>query len=186
VVRASLVEVLGSVVVQAESQRSGFTPGFASRLWLADGRTAFVKAVNSRRSWLVESYGLEAANLELIPAVVSAPRVRRRLDLTDGDTGWLILIFDDVSGRPPTRPWKWEEADRVLAAVRQLSVALTPARPWKGFVDDSFPIRVVCSTRSYREDCCPTLPADCESSACRLSTACGAIRWSTRTYGMTT
>jgi hypothetical protein len=90
-VRSSVVEVFGSVVVQARSQRSGFTPGFASRLWLADGRTAFVKAANSRRSWLVESYALEAANLELLPAQVSAPRVRRRRDLTDGDTGWLVL-----------------------------------------------------------------------------------------------
>lgn len=141
-VRSTVVEVLGSVVVQAESQRSGFTPGFASRLWLADGRTAFVKAANSRRSWLVESYALEAANLELLPAVVSAPRVRRRLDLTDGDTSWLVLIFDDVPGRPPSRPWKWEQADRVLAAVQELSVALTPAPPgrsWKGFVGDIFP-----------------------------------------------
>ena len=141
-VRSSVVEVLGSVVVKAESQRSGFTPGFASRLWLADGRTAFVKAANSRRSWLVESYALEAANLELLPATVPAPQVRGQLQLSDGDTDWLVLIFDDVPGRPPSRPWKWEEADRVLAAVRQLSVALTPAppgRPWKGFVDDIFP-----------------------------------------------
>ncbi len=140
--RAAVVEGLGSIVVKAESQRSGFTPGFASRLWLADGRTAFVKAANSARSWLVESYALEAANLALLPAVVPAPRIRRRLDLTDGDTGWLVLIFDDVSGRPPSRPWKWEQADRVLAAVRALSVALTPAprgRPWNGFVADVFP-----------------------------------------------
>jgi hypothetical protein len=74
--------------------------------------------------------------------VVPAPRVRRRLDVTDGDTGWLVLIFDDVSGHPPSRPWKPEEADRVLAAVRKLSVALTPAPPgraWKGFVADIFP-----------------------------------------------
>src|SRR5688500_3867351 len=32
-VRARVVEVLGSIIVQAKSQRSGFTPGFASRLW---------------------------------------------------------------------------------------------------------------------------------------------------------
>ena len=141
-VRGAVVDVLGSVVVQAESQRSGFTPGFASRLWLANGRTAFVKAANSRSRWLVESYALEAANLDLLPAVVQAPRIRHRLDLTDGDTGWLVLIFDDVSGRPPSRPWRWKEADRVLAAVRELSGALTPAppgRPWEGFVADFFP-----------------------------------------------
>jgi aminoglycoside phosphotransferase (APT) family kinase protein len=142
VVCAAVVEALGSAVVQAESQRSGFTPGFASRLWLADGRTAFVKAADRRRSWLVDSYALEAANLELLPAVVPAPRVRHRLEVTDGDTSWLVLIFDDVSGHPPSRPWQREEADRVLAAVRELSVALTPAPPgrqWKGFVADFFP-----------------------------------------------
>ena len=142
IVRAAVVEALGSVVVQAESQGSGFTPGFASRLWLADGRTVFVKAADSRRSWLVESYTLEAVNLELLPAGIPAPRVRHRLDLTDGDIDWLVLIFDDVSGRPPSRPWKWAEAVRVLAVVRQLSVALTPAppgRPWQGFVADFFP-----------------------------------------------
>ncbi len=141
-VRSPVVDVLGSAVVEAESQRSGFTPGFASRLSLADGRTVFVKAANSRSPWLVESYALEAVNLELLPAGIPAPRVRRRLDLTDGDIGWLILIFDDVSGRPPSRPWKWVEAERVLAAVRELSVALTPAppgRPWNGFVAEFFP-----------------------------------------------
>jgi hypothetical protein len=52
------------------------------------------------------------------------------------------LIFDDVSGRPPSRPWRADEAGRVLATVRELSVALTPAppgRPWKSFVADVFP-----------------------------------------------
>lgn len=139
-VRAAVVEVLGSVVVRAESQRSGFTPGFASRLWLADGRSVFIKAANS--SWLVESYALEATNLELLPAAVPAPRIRRRLDLADGDTRWLVLIFDDVAGHPPARPWTPEQADRVLAAVQEMSVALTPAPPgheWKGFVADTFP-----------------------------------------------
>jgi Phosphotransferase enzyme family len=142
IVRAAVVGALGSVVVQAESQGSGFTPGFASRLWLADGRIVFVKAADSRRSWLVESYTLEAVNLELLPAGIPAPRVRHRLDLTEGDIDWLVLIFDDVSGRPPSRPWEWAEAERVLAAVRELSVALTPAppgRPWQGFVADFFP-----------------------------------------------
>ena len=141
-VRAAVVEALGSVVARAESQTSGFTPGFASRLWLADGRTVFVKAANSRKSWLVESYALEAANLKLLPAAIPAPRVRRRLDLTDGDTDWLVLIFDDVFGHPPSRPWKSAEADRVLAAVRELSIALTPVPPgrtWKGLVADIFP-----------------------------------------------
>ena len=52
------------------------------------------------------------------------------------------MIFDDVPGHPPSRPWTWEEASPVLAAVRELSAALTPAppgRPWKGFIEDIFP-----------------------------------------------
>jgi hypothetical protein len=52
----------------------GFTPDFDSRAWLADGRTVFVKAADSGSSWLHESYALEAANLELLPAVMSGPR----------------------------------------------------------------------------------------------------------------
>jgi hypothetical protein len=142
-IRTTIVKVLGSAVVQAKSQTSGFTPGFASRLWLADGRTVFVKAASSQSEWLVESYALEAKNLELLPAGVPAPRIRRRLDLTDGDTDWLVLIFADVPGHLPSRPWKREEADRVLAAVRALSLALTPAPPrrppWKAFVAGIFP-----------------------------------------------
>jgi hypothetical protein len=141
-VRAAVVEALGSAVVQAKSQTSGFTPGFASRLWLADGRTVFVKAANSRSNWLVESYALEATNLALLPVGVPAPRLRRRLDLTEGDTCWLVLIFDAVSGHPPSRPWNHEDADRVLAAVRALSLELTPVPPgrlWKGFVESIFP-----------------------------------------------
>jgi hypothetical protein len=137
-IRAAIVKVLGSAVVQAKSQRSGFTPGFASRLWLADGQTIFVKAASSQTKWLVEAYALEATNLELLPPAVRAPRIRRRLDLTDGETDWLVLIFEDVPGHPPTRPWKREEADRVLAAVRAQSIALTPAPPrrppWRPFI----------------------------------------------------
>ena len=180
-VRGAAVEVLGSVVIRAESQRSGFTSGFASRLWLADGRTVFVKAANGRSGWLVESYALEAANLQLLPAGVPAPRVWRRLDVTEGDIGWLVLIFDDVAGRPPSRPWKWEEADRVLAAVRELSEALTPAppgRPWKGFVADFFPDPPGLFDQVTARGWVPDI-------ADRLSRGLAGIRWSTRICGTT-
>ena len=41
-------ERLGSPVVHAESQGSGFTPGFASRLTAADGARLFVKAASKQ------------------------------------------------------------------------------------------------------------------------------------------
>ena len=52
----------------------------------------------------MESYALEATNLEVVPAGVPVPRVRRRLDLTEGDIGWLVLIFDDVFGLSTLAP----------------------------------------------------------------------------------
>ena len=141
-VRSRIVAALGSAVVSADSQRSGFTPGFASRLRLADGRTVFAKAADSGHPWLVNAYALEAKNLALLPASVPAPRVRARLDITGPDANWLVLILDDVPGRPPARPWQTEEAARVLTAVESLSRALTPAPPghqWSRFVDAIFP-----------------------------------------------
>jgi hypothetical protein len=52
-----------------------------------------------------------------------------------------VLIFDDVDGLPPRRPWQPAEADLVLDAVRDLSVALTPApagHRWERFVQEFF------------------------------------------------
>ena len=45
-VRSALERRLGSPVVSATTQPKGFSPGLASRLTLADGRRAFVKAVS--------------------------------------------------------------------------------------------------------------------------------------------
>src|SRR5262249_42046069 len=44
-VRAAVEERLGSRVVSAETQPTGFSPGVAARLLTADGRRVFVKAV---------------------------------------------------------------------------------------------------------------------------------------------
>ncbi len=46
-VRIGIEARLGSAVLTAESQAGGFSPGLASRLGLADGSRAFVKAVSS-------------------------------------------------------------------------------------------------------------------------------------------
>ena len=76
-VRRRIEEALGGSVVTAVSQGSGFTPGFASRLRLADGRRVFVKAASGAVGWMIDSYRTEAAKLALVPAVVPAPRLQQ-------------------------------------------------------------------------------------------------------------
>jgi hypothetical protein len=106
-VRRRIEDAAGAAVLAAASQGSGFTPGFASRLRLADGRRVFVKAADASRPWLLESYRLEAAKLALIPAAVPAPRLQRVLDEPIDGVPWLILVFDDIDGHPPGGPGGW-------------------------------------------------------------------------------
>lgn len=141
VVREGIEGLVGSAVLSATSQGSGFTPGFASRLRFADGRRLFVKAATPGLPWLQDSYRLEVERLAVLPPTVPAPRVRHRVEIAGGQGDWLVVIFDDVEGRPPRRPWSTGEAQRVLDAVRQLSLALTPAPAgvnWADFTDEFF------------------------------------------------
>jgi Phosphotransferase enzyme family len=141
VVRARLEERLAARVVEARTQGSGFTPGFASRLRLADGHCVFVKAANDRLPWLVESYREEAAKLSLLPATVPAPRLQQVIDEPLEDTGWVLLVFDDVEGRPPDRPWSLADARSALRTATALAEALTPPPtgwPWGTLADVIF------------------------------------------------
>ena len=140
-IRHRIEQALGSSVVTAASQGSGFTPGFASRLRLADGRRVFVKAADAGQPWMRDSYRLEAAKLALIPAAVPAPRLQRVIDeLVEGES-WLILIFDDIEGRPPQRPWRPVEARSALSTAVIMAEALTPPPPgwdWGQLADEIF------------------------------------------------
>ena len=125
-VRARLEDGWGASVVEARSQGSGFTPGFASRLRLADGRRFFVKAADDRRAWLVESYRTEAAKRALLPAAVPAPQLQQVIDEPLGDRRWVLLVFADVEGRPPGRPWSLAQARSALRTAAGLAEVLTP------------------------------------------------------------
>ena len=125
-VRARLEDELGTRVVEARSQDSGFTPGFASRLRLADGRRVFVKAADDTRDWLITSYREEATKRSLLPDAVPAPRLQQVIDEPLGGEGWVLLVFDDVEGRPPGRPWLPAEARSALRTAAGLAEALTP------------------------------------------------------------
>jgi len=123
-VRERVEQRLGSRVIDSISQNSGYTPGFASRLTLADGRRVFVKAADdATRAPFAASYREEIRKLQGLPAGVPAPRLRWSQDAD----GWVVLCLDDVAGRPPHRPWRREELSHTVATVTAMAQALTPA-----------------------------------------------------------
>lgn len=141
-VRTRVERALGAEVVEAQSQGSGFTPGFASRLRLADGRRVFVKATDESHAWLIVTCRDEAAKLALLPPSVPAPRLQHVLDEEIAGRVWVVLVFDDVAGRPPQRPWRLDEAGLTLRTAAGLAEALTPApagRVWEPLPDTLFP-----------------------------------------------
>lgn len=128
-VRTIIEDQLGSRVVDASSQGSGYTPGFASRLVLDDGRRVFAKAAYAEYEWMLEAYRHEATKLALLPSAVPAPALRWWFDDLVAGERWVILIMDDIEGRSPHRPWRQAEAELVLDTVSRMSRALTPPPP---------------------------------------------------------
>ena len=123
-VRKAVEAGVGSSVVASATQPGGFSPGCASRLGLADGRSVFVKAVGSEPN--PDSPGfhrIEAHVTASLPPETPAPKLLFAHD--DGD--WVALVFEDVDGHEPELPWRRDELGRVLAALTELSRALTPA-----------------------------------------------------------
>ena len=124
-VRRLVTGRLGADVVQASSQGSGFTPGFASRLGCADGRRVFVKAVSSAEPVIADCYRDEARIVAALPPELPIPSLHWVAD--DGD--WVVLCFDDIAGRTPRRPWRPAQLDLVLDTAGRLATALSPAPP---------------------------------------------------------
>lgn len=128
-VRALVEDRLGSPVAHAESQGSGFTPGFASRLVARDGSRLFVKAASRKAQGPVaDSYAEEARVVALLPDDVPAPR----LLWTHDDDLWVLLAFECVDGRPPRRPWREAELDACLDTLARTAEVTSPALPRLG------------------------------------------------------
>lgn len=123
-VRRAVEQRLGAPVVEAESQRGGFTPGFASVLTCADGSRMFVKAasVKAQRPF-AESYRDESVVLADLPAAVPAPALVWAEEVEE----WFVLATEHVESRAPHRPWT--DADLAAASAMALTTAdvLTPA-----------------------------------------------------------
>jgi aminoglycoside phosphotransferase (APT) family kinase protein len=123
-VRTAVEEGVCARVIDSHSQPGGFSPGAAARLRLEDGRRVFVKAAGtSPNPETPEFHRREGRIAAALPPGAPAPR----LLLTHDDGDWVALVFEDVDGREPTLPWREDELERVLAAVADLSAALTPA-----------------------------------------------------------
>ncbi len=122
-VRALIEHRCGSPVVDAVSQGSGFTPGFASVLTCADGTKHFVKAASAKaQRMFAESYREEARKLAALPTSVPAPRL---LWVEDGE--WVVLGIEHVEARTPRRPWRQADLDAGLDALEVVARELTPA-----------------------------------------------------------
>lgn len=123
-VRRRIAELAGAEVVSEASATSGFSPGYASVLELADGTDVFVKAVSPEQN--AGSPALARAEIEVagaLPAGVRAPELLWH----DDDGTWVVSGFDAIEGRPPEVPWTPQELTRVLAAVADLAEAGTPS-----------------------------------------------------------
>ncbi len=124
-VRDAVEGWLGEPVETAATQPGGFSPGVAARLRTVGGRRVFVKAVGPEPNPdSPEFHRREGRIVAALPAGVPAPRL---LWSRDEDDGWVLLVFEDVEGRHPAQPWRADELDRVLDAIRAMAAALTPS-----------------------------------------------------------
>ena len=127
-IRDAIESRLGSPVTSATSQPGGFSPGMASRVEMADGRRAFVKAVSPELNPdSPDIFREEARVAAALPPNAPAPRFLWTYDEGAGVGGWVVLAFEDVDGLPPADPWRSQELDRVVEALIELSKALTPS-----------------------------------------------------------
>ena len=124
-VRSELETRVGSSIVSAQSQLSGFSPGAASRLQTANGRRFFAKAVGPEPS--PDSPLFHRRESRVLAAFPEGLPVAKLLWVFDeGDEGWVLLLFEDIEGWHPAEPWQDEELSRVLEAIAALSSSLTP------------------------------------------------------------
>ncbi len=121
-IRSVVERHVGSPVLDAASQRSGFTPGFASVLTCADSSHHFVKAASVKaQAPFAAAYREEARKLAALPSGAPAPRL-----LWVHDDDWVVLGLEHVEARNPERPWRQGDLDRCLDALELVADLLTP------------------------------------------------------------
>jgi Phosphotransferase enzyme family len=119
----SLEDRFRAEITEAVTQPGGFSPGIAVRVRLSDGRRAFVKAISGDPNpHSPEMHRREAQIARGLPVYAPVPRFLFEVD--DGE--WIALAFQDVQGTHPALPWRDGEVRRVLRAISDLTLSLTP------------------------------------------------------------
>ncbi|WP_020579582.1 phosphotransferase family protein [Actinopolymorpha alba] len=122
--QAAVEDHLGSRVVESVTQPGGFSPGVAAKLRLDNGTRAFVKAVGPEPNpESPDIHRSEARIAAALPVAAPAPRLLASFD----EAGWVVLVYENVEGTTPRQPWDRTELDRVMNAVHDLAVTLTPS-----------------------------------------------------------
>jgi hypothetical protein len=114
-------------VVEAITQPEGFSPAVAARVRTATGARAFVKAVHAGANPdTLGIYRREISVVRSLPRGLPVPRLLWWLD--EGADGWVLLMFEELQAVHAALPWRRDELDRAMAALRAL--AETPAPAW--------------------------------------------------------
>lgn len=125
-VQAETEAWLGGKIISATTQPTGFSPGVAARLRLADGRRFFVKAACSAPNPDTPNFHRrEGRIMQRLPGGIPVPRLLWMYD--EDEPGWIVLVFEDIDGSHPQQPWQAGELERVLAAMEEMARALTPS-----------------------------------------------------------
>ena len=133
-VRSTIEAVAGSEVTSTWSAGTGFTPGFASRLDLADGTRVFVKAASSaddtQHGWpMSNAYREERRKLSLLSRDIGAPALRWHRELATEGEQWILLGFEYADATPPRRPWRADQLRWVLDAFVEHAAGLAVVPP---------------------------------------------------------
>ena len=117
---------LGSTVETGESQAGGFSPGIAARIRTVDGARYFVKGAGPVPNR--DTPGMHRREAQIVAAMPAGAAVPRLLwSYDDEDSGWVLLVSQDIQGRHPQMPWRVDELDRVVDGLSRLADALTPS-----------------------------------------------------------
>ena len=126
-IRAEIEAWLGEPVASATTMSGGFSPGLAARLVTKSGRRVFAKAVSNGLNPMSPSlHRREIRVASRLPASAPAPRLLWSSAEDAGDE-WVVLVFEDIEGRPPIQPWVPGELDQVIEALNSLTADLTPS-----------------------------------------------------------
>lgn len=122
-VRAEIDVVLGWDVTAAESQSGGWSPGVAARLRGSSGERAFCKAVSAEvNPQTPDMHRTEARLTGLLPPSLGAPRLLASFERAP----WVVLLLEEVPGRPPQQPWDRAELAAALRCLDRLADVVAP------------------------------------------------------------